>query len=523
MQQKQQCPRPSRGPAISPAPSQSPPPHPPAVPPLPLTPVAGNRSAAAPPPAARLVGRSDAAHVFLYHITLYSTLTLMSVHILSSTSAHSRPLPAAPHRPAHAPGSLSRIPYTPRRALRLGTFNVGLGFLRKLPHILTRCAALALDVVARSRRSATPPPARPPPPSARLRGGPSHHEAGVGLLLSQELAPRICCYKRSSSGRLIGAVLELSPRPAYSAGLRLHAQRPRPPLGRLSQHELAHKLYDELLRWSLDAQQVIVMGDLNETLTPLDRLSRRSRCWPPSPAGRSCRPSAASRSKASLTSFVTCIRSVRASPTASRVRVPCRAGWTTSGAKATALRPCCASASTQRCTRTRTTVCCGWSSAWPILPHRTAPPHYCACACPTSALPPTSTKTLLLPSYSDACSAITASWKSSQPATTQLRSACLPRASPRSQRAAAFAILPHYRRCPIQEQRHASASAPASRALQSAAPRVQYCPTRRSERATCTVTASPDALRGIGSTSTACSGIQLRWRCDAWYGGDPHA
>ena len=32
--------------------------------------------------------------------------------------------------------------------MRVGTFNVGLGFLRKLPRILTRCSELELDVVA---------------------------------------------------------------------------------------------------------------------------------------------------------------------------------------------------------------------------------------------------------------------------------------------------------------------------------------------------------------------------------------
>ena len=195
----------------------------------------------------------------------------MPVHILSSTSVPSRPPPAAPHRPAHAPAPSAAVP-APHRALRLGTFNVGLGFLRKLPHILTRCAELALDVVALQEVG------DPALLSSRFSSyllayaaGPSHHEAGVGLLLSQELAPRIRCYKRSSSGRLIGAVLELSP---GQRTLLVSAYMPSGLDHRSAdsaQHELAHKLYGELLGWSLDAQQVIVMGDLNETLTPLDR------------------------------------------------------------------------------------------------------------------------------------------------------------------------------------------------------------------------------------------------------------
>lgn len=71
----------------------------------------------------------------------------MPVHTLSTHSTLSRPCSAAPSRPAPPPAPSAPVP-APHRALRLGTFNVGLGFLRKLPHILTRCAELALDVVA---------------------------------------------------------------------------------------------------------------------------------------------------------------------------------------------------------------------------------------------------------------------------------------------------------------------------------------------------------------------------------------
>ena len=39
-------------------------------------------------------------------------------------------------------------PSTHTATMRLGTFNLGLGFMRKLPHILTRCSALSLDAVA---------------------------------------------------------------------------------------------------------------------------------------------------------------------------------------------------------------------------------------------------------------------------------------------------------------------------------------------------------------------------------------
>ncbi len=51
------------------------------------------------------------------------------------------------------------------------------------------------------------------------------------------------------------------------------------------------KLYGELLRLSLDAQQVIVVGDLNEALTPLDRLpGAATAAGPPRPLAAALSP-----------------------------------------------------------------------------------------------------------------------------------------------------------------------------------------------------------------------------------------
>jgi exonuclease III len=186
-------------------------------------------------------------------------------HALSYSASvlHAAAPPAPPLRPAPPAAS----------SLRLGTFNVGLGFLHKLPGILTRCSQLALDVVALQEIG---DPAllstRLSPYQLVYSAGPSHSEAGVGLLLSLALSPRIRSFRRSSTGRLIGAVLELS---AGHSMLLVSAYMPtgldRSPPGS-DKHELAHKLYAEMLQWSIGMQQVIVMGDLNETLTRWDRL-----------------------------------------------------------------------------------------------------------------------------------------------------------------------------------------------------------------------------------------------------------
>jgi exonuclease III len=181
---------------------------------------------------------------------------------------HSPPIPRHPAAfPAAIPPAVS--------SLRLGSFNVGLSFVRKLPRILTRCSELALDAVGLQEIG---DPAlvsnRFHPYLLAFAAGPSVHQAGVGMLLSLALAPRIRSYRRSNTGRLVGAVLELV---AGQQMLLVSAYMPSG-LDHLAadsdKHQLARELYAEILAWSVGMQQVVVMGDLNETLSPFDRLPR---------------------------------------------------------------------------------------------------------------------------------------------------------------------------------------------------------------------------------------------------------
>jgi exonuclease III/ribonuclease HI len=144
--------------------------------------------------------------------------------------------------------------------------------MHKLPRIVARCAELELDAVALQEIG---DPAllsnRFPPYQLVYAAGPSHHQAGVGLLLPLRLAPSVRRYMRSQSGRLIGAVLELS------KGHQLLLVSAYMPSGldhqapSSEQHDAARALYAELLGWAAGMQQVIVLGDLNETLTQWDR------------------------------------------------------------------------------------------------------------------------------------------------------------------------------------------------------------------------------------------------------------
>ena len=160
-------------------------------------------------------------------------------------------------------------------SLRLGTFNLGLGFLRKLPHILDRSTALSLDIIA-LQEVGDPAVLTSKLPQYNLvySGGPSQHEAGVALLISHDLASRCRTYKRSKTGRLVAAVLEIT---KGHQMLVASAYMPSGLDGRSSVDPstvLAHQLYAELMAWTVGMQQVIILGDLNETLTADDRFPR---------------------------------------------------------------------------------------------------------------------------------------------------------------------------------------------------------------------------------------------------------
>lgn len=158
--------------------------------------------------------------------------------------------------------------------LRVATYNLGLGFTRKLPDLVERCTVLSLDLIA-LQEIGNPALTQSTYGQYLLVTCPglSTHEAGVGLLISQELVPRCRAYKRSSSGRLVGVVLELARGrrilvvSAYMPSGLDHSSTP-------DKIDLARQLYTEMLSWSRDAQQIIFMGDLNETLTAGDRYPR---------------------------------------------------------------------------------------------------------------------------------------------------------------------------------------------------------------------------------------------------------
>ena len=215
----------------------------------------------------------------------------LSLHSLSLSLPSSPPLhshsaspfmPSSPLSPLSLPHSpLSSFPPSSppspspsllsESSLRLATFNCGLGFQHKLPLLHARCVSLQLDVIAVQEIGDPALLNHRFPPYSLIKSNGTKHQAGVGLLIAHALLPRVRHSLQSDSGRLVGVVLELHKGHQL---LLVSAYMPtgldHRPSGS-DEHELARQLYAEIARWSVGMQQVVVMGDLNETLTVHDR------------------------------------------------------------------------------------------------------------------------------------------------------------------------------------------------------------------------------------------------------------
>src|SRR5690606_8830696 len=83
--------------------------------------------------------------------------------------------------------------------------------------------------------------------------------------------PHVRRYHRSDCGRLVAAVLELSrARQLLLASVYMPSGLDHTAAGS-DTHQQAHRLYEELQKWCVGMHEIVVMGDLNQTLTRWDR------------------------------------------------------------------------------------------------------------------------------------------------------------------------------------------------------------------------------------------------------------
>jgi exonuclease III len=173
-----------------------------------------------------------------------------------------------------APAAISRAYAS---SLSIGTLNVRNPLTkRKLTTIIEQCSRHRIDIIA-LQEIGTPPvdSSWHPHHEMIIAPGPSTHSAGVAILIRNQLKPRCRSYIRSTRdhGRIIGVVIDISD---AARMLIVSAYMPTG-LDRRSdsspQSLNAFELYREIASWSVGMQHVIVMGDLNETLSSHDRAS----------------------------------------------------------------------------------------------------------------------------------------------------------------------------------------------------------------------------------------------------------
>jgi exonuclease III len=155
-------------------------------------------------------------------------------------------------------------------ALRIATLNVGCGFARKLPDIIARCVSSSLDIIALQKIGDPAVSASSIPHHTLVFApGSSNYEAGVGLLISHALTPRFRAYERSKDGCMIGVIFDLT----EGRRTRLLVISAYMPTGldhassSSASVDTAHQLYAEMLSWTVDMHQIIMLGAFNETRT----------------------------------------------------------------------------------------------------------------------------------------------------------------------------------------------------------------------------------------------------------------
>lgn len=106
---------------------------------------------------------------------------------------------------------LSPITLPTTTTLRIGTLNIGRGFLKKNNELQLRFLNLSLDIIALQEIN------DPPINNYKFINyilitspGITTNEVGVGLLLNIIYIPKIRLYKKSKTGRLVGVMKKVS-------------------------------------------------------------------------------------------------------------------------------------------------------------------------------------------------------------------------------------------------------------------------------------------------------------------------
>ena len=157
--------------------------------------------------------------------------------------------------------------------LRVGTWNIGQGMRSKLQKILSCCAKSELDIVGLQEVG-------DPVNYSRIAADfgyqmliCSEKHAGVALLVSMKMTPFIRqVLKSGADGRMVGVSMESGGRSILVVSVYMPTGLDRVS-GDDDKARMTDELYSQLLKWCRKADKCILLGDFNETRSPLDRSS----------------------------------------------------------------------------------------------------------------------------------------------------------------------------------------------------------------------------------------------------------
>src|ERR1700720_1103121 len=155
--------------------------------------------------------------------------------------------------------------------LRVGSWNIGRSLSSKLQHILTQAIQLDIHILALQEIGEPTMYQHQVSVAGYQMYVCTHQYAGVALLVHKSMCPLIRqVNKREEDGRLIGIELQVGNETIVIMSAYMHSDIDFT----ADSDDIIHKsqlIYDNINKWSTRGSRVIVMGDMNETMSNIDR------------------------------------------------------------------------------------------------------------------------------------------------------------------------------------------------------------------------------------------------------------
>lgn len=155
--------------------------------------------------------------------------------------------------------------------LRIGSWNIGQSLNTKLQLILSQAIQLDLHILALQEIGEAVGYQQQVSAAGYNMYVCTHKYAGVALLVQKRMCPLIReVHKREDDGRLIGIEVQMQKETILVMSAYIHTGIDFLADGDETMR-CAQQVYDSICRWSVRGTRVILMGDMNETVSDIDR------------------------------------------------------------------------------------------------------------------------------------------------------------------------------------------------------------------------------------------------------------